>query len=138
VYICQFISETPFTGSGGLVSGVWHIQVTFLSLPGYVAGNTHFPGIGETDLYKCCGAPGTPITFDFSGPWTPIWTGGTHVPVYVVPPTSPLSVQEAFGFGSQGGINATVGLTAVPEPATLALVGGGLLVLGAAARRRRA
>jgi hypothetical protein len=49
------------------------------------------------------------------------------------------TVEYTFTFGPTGGTaNATIGLTAIPEPLTLSLFGAGLLGAGALRRRKKA
>jgi hypothetical protein len=118
------VDTVLLTVTGGTVSVD---GVTFIAFAGDPLSIFRFHGIGTFD-----------IEFTFEG-----GSLGLQNPVHhdllggalieLVPTLPPGTFREEFTFATA----ATGGVTPVPEPATLVLVGAGLLGLGAARRRRQ-
>ncbi len=106
---------TPYTISFSLLSED--------ALPGPAFFRAFFGGQSVFDLSGQ--APLDYTSYRFTG----IATGATTELQFVT--------QNDLSFYDLDDVSVTLGATTIPEPTTVALIGGGLLALGAAARRRR-
>ncbi len=88
------------------------------------------------DFVACAAGVGTSFNvLVVNTPWSP---GSLTLQVrYYDASVQPGDIVLGPGGGTEGGFASTIVLTAIPEPATLALLGGGLAALAAGASRRR-
>ncbi|MDH3210935.1 MAG: PEP-CTERM sorting domain-containing protein [Myxococcales bacterium] len=142
ILITEF-GDVVLTGIGTAATG------TFVSMAGFVT------------VLEVLGAPVTPTVIGFLGTFTPsnltalpgdlgttLWSGSTLVDVASVVPNATkvqLSFDNDLTAFSEAGTTAKIqkkvggpiNITVIPEPATLALLCGGVLVMGLLRRSRR-
>lgn len=139
------VHATVATGQHA-VTGQWGVSVQwFLSLANPVPAGTTFEGFlsgvvlaGSDGIDRAVGAYAP-------GEWSPLamsFTSFLDVPLReatFVSANHYMAAYDASGFADvrYGELEPLHGATVTPEPATLALTGGGLLALGLAWRRRR-